>query len=98
MALVKGEAHLYWMEQQRAMYAHSKKISELGDVQEQRKQFDFLSQTLIRTIKVFGMLDDTLYVEHCPMAMDGKGADWLSRETAIRNPYYGDDMLTCGLV
>jgi Cu(I)/Ag(I) efflux system membrane fusion protein len=98
MALVKGEAHLYWMEQQRAMHAHSKKISELDDVQEQRKQFDFLSQALIRTIKVFGMLDDTLYVEHCPMAMDGKGADWLSRETEIRNPYYGDEMLTCGLV
>jgi hypothetical protein len=30
------------------------------------------------------------------MANDGKGADWLSKENAVKNPYYGSMMLTCG--
>ncbi len=98
MALLEGDAHLYWMEQLDAMQAHSKKISELDEVKEQRKQFDFLSQLLIKSIKVFGVPENTLYVEHCPMAFDNKGADWLSKENEIRNPYFGDKMLKCGVV
>lgn len=98
MSLVEGEAHLYWMEQESALQAHSKKISELNEVEEQREQFNFVSQTLIKTIKVFGIPDNKLFIEHCPMAFDNKGADWLSREKEIRNPYFGDKMLTCGVV
>jgi membrane fusion protein, copper/silver efflux system len=32
------------------------------------------------------------------MADSNKGADWLSLEKEIRNPYYGDAMLSCGSV
>jgi hypothetical protein len=32
------------------------------------------------------------------MAADGKGASWLSDKREVRNPYYGDKMLTCGSV
>jgi Cu(I)/Ag(I) efflux system membrane fusion protein len=32
------------------------------------------------------------------MADDNKGADWLSTEESIKNPYYGQSMLTCGEV
>lgn len=37
-----------------------------------------------------------VYYQHCPMANKGKGANWLSKENAIKNPYYGSQMLTCG--
>ena len=30
------------------------------------------------------------------MAFEGAGGNWLSEEVAIRNPFYGDAMLTCG--
>ena len=30
------------------------------------------------------------------MANGGKGANWLSKENAVKNPYYGSQMLTCG--
>ena len=43
-----------------------------------------------------GLSTGTLYVQHCPMAFDGAGADWLSERAAIRNPYFGEAMLTCG--
>jgi|TARA_R110002020_G_scaffold396281_4_gene606500 Cu(I)/Ag(I) efflux system membrane fusion protein len=38
------------------------------------------------------------YVQKCPMANNNKGAVWLSTEEEIKNPYYGDAMLTCGSV
>ncbi len=97
-SLVKGDAHLYWMEQLTALQTHSKKITELTDVEAQRKQFDFFSQALIKSIKVFGISQNTLYVQHCPMANNNEGADWISKEEAVQNPYYGDKMLTCGVV
>jgi Cu(I)/Ag(I) efflux system membrane fusion protein len=98
MSLIKGNSHIYWMEKLNALTAHSEKITELSDVEEQRKQFDFLSQSLIETNKVFGIPEDTFYVSHCPMAFNNVGADWISDATEIRNPYFGDKMLKCGLV
>jgi len=40
----------------------------------------------------------TIYVQYCPMAFGNKGADWLAKEEEIRNPYFGDKMMKCGLV
>lgn len=63
----------------------------------QRVHFKALSTTLIQAVQVFGSTH-TLYVQHCPMAMDNVGADWLSATAEIRNPYFGDLMLNCGKV
>lgn len=40
----------------------------------------------------------SLIKQYCPMAFNGKGAYWLSDSKEVRNPYYGDKMLTCGVV
>lgn len=98
MSLVKDKAHIYWMEQLKAIQAHGKKIGASEDIEEQRKQFDFLSQALIKSLKVFGVEGDTFYVQHCPMANDNDGAAWLSNHEKILNPYFGEKMLTCGTV
>ena len=98
MSLVKSDAHLYWMQQLEAIKGHNKKISSSKDIEEQRKQFDFLSQALIKVIKVFGIPNETLYVQHCPMANNNEGADWISTEEKVQNPYFGDKMMTCGVV
>ena len=39
-----------------------------------------------------------IFVEHCPMANNGEGGDWLASEKKINNPYYGKEMLECGSV
>lgn len=98
MSLLKGDAHIYWMEQLNALQAHSKKITELEEVEEQRKQFGFLSDALINSIEAFGTAGKALYVQHCPMAFDNQGGDWLALEEQIQNPYFGDKMMKCGLV
>lgn len=98
MTLLEGDAHLYWMEQLKALQAHSEKITTSTDLEVQRQQFDFLSQSLIQAVKVFGTYMDTLYVQYCPMAFDDNGADWLSAEDKVLNPYFGEAMLRCGII
>ena len=39
-----------------------------------------------------------MYKQFCPMAFEGKGGYWVSTSEDIKNPYYGDKMLTCGKV
>ncbi|MDW3645434.1 MAG: efflux RND transporter periplasmic adaptor subunit [Bacteroidia bacterium] len=97
MGDLTGDAHNYWMTQLKALETHGKKIAGSEDVEEQRKQFSFLSMALINSLQAFGYTD-TLYVQHCPMAMDNTGANWLSAENQVLNPYFGDKMLKCGSV
>ena len=41
---------------------------------------------------------NAVYLQYCPMAFNNTGASWLSKEKNILNPYFGDKMLTCGMV
>lgn len=98
MSLLKGDAHLFWMDQLTALRAHGQTIAEQTDVVKQREQFRFLSTALISSIQALGIRGDTLYVQHCPMANNFNGADWISAQREILNPYFGDEMLSCGSV
>jgi Cu(I)/Ag(I) efflux system membrane fusion protein len=53
---------------------------------------------MITIIESFDPLSSTVYIQHCPMADSNNGADWLSQEKEIRNPYFGESMLKCGEV
>lgn len=97
MSLVKEDAHMYWMQQLAVVEAHTNALLKRNEVETQRKQFGFLSQALINVLTAFGV-DGTYYVQYCPMAFDNTGANWLSNEDKIRNPYFGDMMLKCGSV
>ena len=65
------------------------------DVTTSRTSFVAFSRLYIDFIKGLDR-DDVLFVQFCPMANEGKGAYWLSREQEINNPYYGAMMLRCG--
>ncbi len=98
MNLLSGESHDYWIEQMNAMINHGRLIENAGDIEEQRKQFDFLSKALINSLKVYGIAEVTFYIQHCPMAFNNDGADWISDVPEISNPYFGDKMHKCGSV
>ncbi|MCF6308835.1 MAG: hypothetical protein L3J09_12915, partial [Flavobacteriaceae bacterium] len=55
---------------------------------------------LSEVIKILGMDADgkTVYLEFCPMADGNNGGFWLSYDKEIKNPYFGQAMLTCGEV
>ena len=53
---------------------------------------------MIELVKNSGLSTGEIYVDYCPMAMNDKGAYWLSNRKDIRNPYFGDKLMTCGEV
>ena len=71
-------------------------ISTAKNTDQVRKHFIELNKSLIPIVTQIGGLGESIYVQHCPMANNNQGADWISFEKEIRNPYYGDLMLTCG--
>jgi hypothetical protein len=95
MGKMKMDEHNAFMKVEKALKADASTISTNKDVAAQRAAFSNLSNNMIALIKV-AKATETVYVQHCPMANDGKGADWLSKENAVKNPYYGNMMLTCG--
>lgn len=67
------------------------------DIDKQRDYFVTLSKHMYSLVKV-NKLNKPVYYQFCPMANNGKGANWLSMENKVKNPYYGSEMLTCGKV
>ncbi len=74
------------------------KIAVASDIATQRKEFTSLSSDVIALFKHADITKGAIFVQHCPMANNGDGGDWLSSEQKIQNPYYGDEMMECGRV
>jgi Cu(I)/Ag(I) efflux system membrane fusion protein len=73
-------------------------IKKSGSVEGSRLLFKNLSQNFIFLASRVNGYGKPIYVQHCPMADNNSGADWLSLEKVIKNPYFGDKMLACGSV
>jgi Protein of unknown function (DUF3347) len=69
-------------------------ISESKDISHQREHFTSLSANLFKLASKVKLSTREIYEEYCPM----KKAYWLTDNTAIKNPYFGSSMSTCGKV
>lgn len=98
MKLVKDKAHRDWMHYLNDLNTNLAQIKSIDKISEQRKYFAAFNDALYKSIKEFGIGGETVYYQHCPMALDNSGANWLSNSKEIRNPYFGDKMLKCGSV
>lgn len=96
MSLLKGDAHMKWMEHLGVIDKSLKGIKGAKDIEVQRTAFSLLSDAIYQSIKHFGITGLNAFYQFCPMANDGKGAFWLSRSEEILNPYYGESMISCG--
>ena len=96
MSLLKGDAHLMWMDMMKPINSNLDKIIASSDVEAQRLAFADLTDGVYNTVKMFNVTGLNVYYQFCPMARNGKGANWLSLTSEIENPYYGVAMLTCG--
>jgi len=95
MEKLSAEEHTVWMQVMSGLKSNADKISTLVNIEKQRNVFMELTASMYELIKV-SKQDAPTYYQHCPMYNEGKGANWLSKENAIKNPYYGSQMLTCG--
>jgi hypothetical protein len=75
----------------------AKLIQTSNDISVQRDQFVTLSSNMYLLVKD-AKSEVPVYYQFCPMANKGKGANWLSLENKVKNPYYGSRMLSCGKV
>lgn len=89
------DVHMVWMKVLNEITADAKSISETQDIKKQRNVFMSLSKNMHDLIKV-AKYETPVFYQFCPMANGGKGANWLSKDNAIKNPYYGSQMMSCG--
>ena len=73
-------------------------ISNAKTLKSQRKAFKPLSDYLISIFSQIKSLDSKVFVQHCDCVDDFTGGSWLSLDSKVLNPYFGDAMLNCGRV
>ena len=89
------DVHNVWMRVLKDFKEETNGISSTQDAVKQRSNFMSLSKNIYSLMKV-SKYEVPVYYQFCPMANNGKGANWLSKDIAIKNPYYGSMMMTCG--
>jgi len=70
----------------------ARQITADNELKNQRNYFASLSANMITLVKTTRLSSEPIYEFYCPM----KKSNWLSSEKAVKNPYYGSAMLTCG--
>ncbi len=98
MSLVPEKEHDRWMDLAGKLDNEISKIEKAPNLEQQRVVFSSFNTYFYQTVKTFGLSGKTVYYQFCPMANNDKGAYWLSKTEPILNPYFGDEMLTCGEV
>ncbi|MBS1946275.1 MAG: DUF3347 domain-containing protein [Bacteroidetes bacterium] len=92
MSQLTEPGHKAFMALKEKLSFDSRHISESKDISHQREHFTNLSDNMIALAKKAKLSAQPVYQAYCPM----KKSYWLTNETAIKNPYYGKAMLTCG--
>lgn len=95
MADLPPDVHNAWMQVLDDLKQSAQEIADTTDVARQRDQLNTLSTAIYAVMRI-SKPGNTIYYQFCPMANSGKGANWLSRDETIANPYYGSQMLRCG--
>ncbi len=76
------------------LVAEAQQIASAKDIAQQREQFKQFSTDMYDLAKSTKLSEQPVYQQYCPM----KKASWLSNSSAVKNPYFGNQMLTCGKV
>lgn len=95
--LTNNKAHNQWMSLLKDIKTAASSLVKETDITSQRNYFKPLSLSVTKAVELFG-INQTVYLQFCPMADNDKGANWLSLTEEIFNPYFGDAMLKCGSV
>lgn len=95
MDALEPNIHTAWMKSMEPISNTVAVIAGTSDLDKQRKAFAELTEPMFALVKARPTATP-IYLDHCPM-YEG-GADWLSRDKAIRNPFYGAQMMNCGSV
>lgn len=76
----------------------AKALAGEKDIEAKRKEFKMISDALFTLFQTVRYKEQKIYWVNCPMAFNNTGANWISQDSVVRNPYFGDKMLSCGTV
>lgn len=86
-----------WLEDMGLARGALERAQQASDISGLRAAFEGLSTALLSVVRELGHDGSaTLFEVHCPMAFDNRGAAWLQNSDTVRNPYFGESMLSCG--
>ncbi|PWV48842.1 DUF3347 domain-containing protein [Chitinophaga sp. S165] len=94
MNTLSADEHKAFMPLKDKLSADALAISNSTDLNAQREKFKTFSNNIYTLAKAVKLSTDPVYQLYCPM----QKSYWLSEEAAVKNPYYGKKMLTCGNV
>lgn len=93
------KAEKLWKKSRSVLMKSAQGLAKAKSLGEARSLFLPLSQSLIRVTARHGnSLPYGLRLAFCPMAFDDLGAYWLQKGDVVDNPYFGSQMLTCGVI
>lgn len=95
-SLLKAEQKKVYDDIEDDLKEHAEHVA-MNKIDHQREHFSMMSIDVYDLAKAFGG-GMVLYNDHCPMYDNNKGAMWLSETKEITNPYFGEKMMTCGVV
>ncbi len=78
--------------------AEAKALVGEKDLEAKRKAFQMISDQMYDLVRTVRYDRQVVYHQYCPMAFNDQGAYWLSNNSEIMNPYFGNKMLHCGEV
>jgi hypothetical protein len=94
MQALSAAEHEAFIPLQHKLVADAAAIAKSADLSTQRENFKTLSNNFYILAKAVKLSGAPVYQQYCPM----QKSYWLSADAAVKNPYYGKQMLTCGKV
>jgi Cu(I)/Ag(I) efflux system membrane fusion protein len=76
-----------------AIASGAKAVEDAADLEAARNAFGTLTDAVLKAGQSEGWKGLDVRLAYCPMV----DKSWLQKESEIRNPYYGSQMLTCGV-
>ncbi|WKW47392.1 DUF3347 domain-containing protein [Myroides sp. JBRI-B21084] len=95
MEKLTNKEQVIWLKVMQNLIDYADQITLTKDIQQQREYFIDLSNKMYELIKSTKH-EFSIFYQFCPMANNGKGANWLSKDESIKNPFYGSQMISCG--
>ncbi|MBS1527339.1 MAG: DUF3347 domain-containing protein [Bacteroidetes bacterium] len=94
MKALSADEKKAFMSTQESLASESKHIADNKDIAKQREYFAGLSADFFKLAKAVKLTGQPVYYDYCPM----KKSYWLTADAAIKNPYFGNQMPTCGKI
>lgn len=85
-----------WQDVQVPLNKSINQFNTYSDILKARHVFKTISDKVIYVATHLNDKNKTLFIHTCPMAVNNKEGEWLSKEKAVINPFMGASMLRCG--